>query len=115
MRLPQRLKQTISVKDGLMDAFAYEARQEAATALGHVGRKLEEALADLKRHDETPGANTDRDELVQRAADRAQALIIQREAFGLYASRDIQNFYGIPREVMLRMGVIRRKTDGPAA
>jgi len=89
---------------GFIDAFAYEAKQEPASALGHTGKQLENALHALERHDANPGANTDRDLLVWEAADRAMALMIQREAFGLYASRDIETFYNIPREVMLRMG-----------
>lgn len=108
LRIPSTLRRSISIRDDAIDAFAYEARQEAASALGHAGRKLEDALAALKRHDETPGSNRDRMELVQEAADRAQAIIIQREAFGLYASRDIERFYNIPREVMLRIGVIAK-------
>lgn len=92
-----------------LEAFSYEAKQEAASALGSIGRQLEEALAALKRHDATPGSNMDRDQLVWEAADRAMALIIQREAFGLYASADIQTFYGVPPEVMARIGTPKPK------
>jgi hypothetical protein len=109
MELSDRLRLSLKQGNDTMDAFAYEARQEAASALGHIGRKLEEALAALKRHDETPNSNRDREDLLQEAADRVQALIIQREAFGLYASRDVQSFYGVPREVMLRIGVMKSK------
>ncbi|WP_245304369.1 DUF6665 family protein [Hoeflea olei] len=109
MDISDRLRLTLRQGNDPIDAFAYEARQEAASALGRIGRQLEEALAALKRHDETPNSNRDREDLLQDAADRVQALIIQREAFGLYASRDIQNFYGVPREVMLRIGIVRLK------
>ncbi|MEM1378255.1 MAG: DUF6665 family protein [Pseudomonadota bacterium] len=95
--------------DPLLEGFEYEAKQEAASAIGRHGTKLEEAVAALERHDATPGANTDRDELIQEIADHAWSLMIQREAFGLYASKDIQKHYRIPREAMLRMGVIRKK------
>ena len=91
----------------ITEAFSYEAKAEAAAALGHIGKKLEEALEALRRHDATPGANTDRALLVWEAADRAMALIIQREAFGLYASADIETFYRVPREVMAKMGTPR--------
>lgn len=87
-----------------LDALAYEALQEAASALGRIGKQMEEALAALERHDATPGANTNRKMLLWEAADRAMALMIQREAMGLYASRDIEKFYNIPREVMLTIG-----------
>ena len=107
MHLTDRLRITLKQGHDPLDAFAYEARQEAAEALGHIGRKLEEALAALRRHNETPSPNRDREDLLQEAADRTQALIIQREAFGLYASRDVQTFYAIPPEVMARIGIVR--------
>ncbi|WP_420407509.1 DUF6665 family protein [Hoeflea sp.] len=109
MELSDRLRLSLKQGNDTMDAFAYEARQEAATALGRIGRQLEEALAALKRHDETPNPNRDREDLLQEAANRVQALIIQREVFGLYASRDVQAFYGVPREVMLRIGIVTPK------
>ena len=109
MELSERLRLSLRQGNDPIDAFAHEARQEAASALGRIGRQLEEALEALKRHDGTPNPNSDREDLLQEAADRTQALIIQREAFGLYASRDVQAFYGIPRDVMLRIGIIRPK------
>jgi len=109
MHLTDRLQLTLKQGNDPLDAFAYEARQEAAEALGHIGRKLEEALAALRRHDETPSPNRYREDLLQDAADRTQALIIQREAFGLNASRDVQTFYAIPSEVMARIGIVRRR------
>ncbi|KGF67935.1 hypothetical protein LL06_19365 [Hoeflea sp. BAL378] len=109
MELSDRLRLTLRQGNDTIDAFAYEARQEAASALGRIGKQLEEALAAIRRHDETPNPNRSREDLLQDAADRVQALIIQREAFGLYASRDVQAFYGVPREVMLRIGIVRPK------
>ena len=111
MKLPQTIRHTIRSRDDMLDAFAYEARQEAASALGRIGKQLEEALEAIRRHDATPGSNRQREDLLQDAADKAQALIIQREAFGLYASRDIQKFYDIPPAVMARIGIVRKKLD----
>ena len=108
MRLPRTLLPDGTTGD-ISQAIAYEAAQEAACALGRIGRALEAALEAIRRHDETPGANTDREELLFEAAEKAMALIIQREAFGLRSSRDIQKFYGIPGEVMVKIGVVRRK------
>lgn len=107
MELSDRLRLSLGQGNDAIDAFAYEARQEAAAALGRIGKQLEEALEALKRHDETPNPNRDREDLLQQAADRTQALIIQREAFGLYASRDVQKVYAIPPEVMARIGIVR--------
>ncbi|MEN0001386.1 MAG: DUF6665 family protein [Pseudomonadota bacterium] len=95
--------------DPVLEAFAYEARQEASGALGRAGRKLEDAVAALERHDATPRANADRDDLVQEIADQAWAIIIQREAFGMTASRDIVKHYRVPREAMSRMGIVRKR------
>ncbi|WP_306119892.1 MULTISPECIES: DUF6665 family protein [unclassified Roseitalea] len=89
-----------------IDAFAYEAASETAAALGRAGRKLEAALAALERHDATPGANRDRDELVQEAADCAWALFIQRDFLGLKSDHHLAGTYRIPREVMVRVGIV---------
>ncbi|MEO0544428.1 MAG: DUF6665 family protein [Pseudomonadota bacterium] len=106
--LASRIRQARS-GDPLLEAFQYEAKQEAASALGHAGKKLEAAVSALERHDATPGANTDRDELVQEVADLAWAIMIQREAFGLFAASDIEKHYRIPREAMARMGAVRQR------
>ena len=90
-----------------LDAFAYEAAAETAAALGRAGRRLETALAALDRHDATPGANRDRDELVQEAADCAWALFIQRDFLGLRSDHHLTATYRIPREVMVRIGAQR--------
>lgn len=91
-----------------LDAFAYEAAGETAAALGRAGRKLEAALAALERHDATPGANRDRDELVREAADCAFALFVQRDFLGLRSDHHLTSTYRIPREVMVRVGVVTR-------
>ncbi|MEL6921448.1 MAG: DUF6665 family protein [Pseudomonadota bacterium] len=106
MNLAARIRMARS-GDPLLEAIDYEAKQETASALGRYGRKLEDAVAALERHDATPRANADRDALIQDIADQAWALMIQREAFGLYASKDIQKHYRIPKEAMMRMGVVK--------
>lgn len=89
-----------------LDALAYEAAQETAVALGRVGKKLEMVLEALRRHDATPGANRDRDELVQEAADAAWTLFIQRDYLGLRTDHHLTSTYDIPKDVMARVGVI---------
>ncbi|WP_210259974.1 DUF6665 family protein [Martelella sp. HB161492] len=91
------------------NAFSEELLKETAEALGRLGRDLEQALAALKRHDETPGSNLDRDALVQNAADKAFALFIQRDYLGLKSDHHLTATYDIPNEVMLRVGVIEKK------
>ena len=110
-RAPKFTKLTTG-RDTAMDAFAYEVAAETAAALGHAGRKLEAALAALDRHDATPGANRDRDDLVQEAADCAWALFIQRDFLGLRSDRHLTGTYHIPKEVMARVGVVGKRS-GP--
>jgi len=94
-----------------LDALAYEAAQETATALGRIGSKLEAALETLRRHDATDNANQNRDELVQEAADAAWILFIQRDHLGLKTDHHLLNTYDIPKDVMARVGVMVRKHD----
>lgn len=110
MRPPRSLaRRDISHGQKGFDAFSYEVMQETASALGRIGRQLEEALEALRRHDATPGSNRDRDELVQEAADRAWVLFVQRDYLGLRTDHHLTSTYNIPREVMLRVGVFARK------
>lgn len=91
------------------DAFSHEIMAETASALGRIGRELEEALEALRRHDATPGSNRNREELVQEAADRAWVLFIQRDHLGLKTDHHLRSTYDIPHEVMLRVGVFSKK------
>ncbi|WP_197945322.1 DUF6665 family protein [Oricola thermophila] len=92
------------------DAFSHEIMAETAAALGRIGRDLEEALEALRRHDETPGSNRDREELVQEAAEKAWVLFIQRDYLGLKTDHHLLSTYDIPREVMLRIGVFGKRS-----
>lgn len=107
LRAPQLRR--LATGQATLDAFSYEAAAETAAALGRAGRKLETALAALERHDATPGANRDRDDLVQEAADCAFALFIQRDFLGLKSDHHLAATYRIPREVMVRIGVVARR------
>jgi hypothetical protein len=94
--------------DAGLDAFALEAMAETAAALGHIGKQLEDALEDIRRHDANPGSNRDRQELVQNAADRAWAMFIQRDYFGMKCDHHLFAAYDIPKEVLNRVGVKQR-------
>lgn len=94
-----------------LDALAYEAAQETATALGRIGSNLETALEALRRHDATQCPNQDRDQLLQEAADAAWILFIQRDHLGLRTDHHLLNTYDIPKDATSRVGVIARKRD----
>ncbi|MHB2167781.1 DUF6665 family protein [Alsobacter sp. R-9] len=112
-----------------------EIAQQRAETLGDLGAQLEAALAALRDFDanageaaggataggpgggKASGAGADvaaqRDRLLDKAADRAWALMIQRELSGLRHWEQAVRAYGIPREVLNRMGRIpERGTKG---
>lgn len=93
---------------GSLDA---EIVAEKAASLGHHGRMVERTLAALRAFDADPGAHEERVALVKAAAREAWKFLIQRELCGLRDQREVIRFYGIPQEVLVRMG----EMDAPAA
>lgn len=86
-------------------ALDYEIAQEQATALGRMGRGLEQALAALAAFD--GGTNADRAArraLVRVASDALWYFIVQREACGLRDWRQVMRDYRVPPEVQAGMG-----------
>jgi hypothetical protein len=79
---------------------------EAAAALGHYGRRVEDALARL---DAT--GNTEREVLLQDAADAVWAYFIQRELAGFGDHRFVIREMKIPPEVLNRMGSFKKKDE----
>ena len=89
----------------------YEFGQEKATALGRVGRALEQALATLAAFDaEHPANSTDapvrqaRTRLVSEASLALWHFVVQREACGLRDLRQLLRDYRVPPEVAAQMG-----------
>ncbi|MGE3147097.1 MAG: DUF6665 family protein [Pseudorhodoplanes sp.] len=90
----------------------YEFGQEKASALGRVGRALEQALATLAAFDadhaacETPPApvRQTRSRLVSEASLALWHFVVQREACGLRDLRQLLRDYRVPPEVAARMG-----------
>jgi hypothetical protein len=83
----------------------YEIAEEKASALGRLGRRLETALAALAACPRT--ANSDRktrDRLVEQAGYALWLLAVQREACGLNNLGHVMQVYGVPNEVVARMG-----------
>lgn len=95
-----------------VDILHYEIVQEQASALGRMGRTLEQALAELRAFDaalaipETPAAmQPARRKLVMAAGQALWMFVVQREATGLRDSRHIMRTYNVPGEVQRCMGL----------
>jgi hypothetical protein len=90
-------------RDAPVTVLDREIAEEKASALGRAGRRLEAALAGLK-----DAAGEGRPPLVEEAADALFAYLVQREAMGLRDQRTVLREFGVPAEVVARMGVVRR-------
>jgi hypothetical protein len=84
-----------------MVALDYEIAGEQASALGRAGRRVEETLAALAAHD---GPKEARDALLREAARAVWAYFVQREMIGFRRHDDAVRVYGIPGEVLARLG-----------
>ncbi|EJN08219.1 hypothetical protein PMI42_07301 [Bradyrhizobium sp. YR681] len=96
-----------------VDILHYEIVQEQASALGRMGRALEQALTRLREFDaanaapELPASmQPARRKLVLEAGQALWMLVVQREASGLRDSRHIMRTYNVPGEVQLCMGLV---------
>src|ERR1700741_1332791 len=94
-----------------VDFLDYELAQEQASALGRIGRALEEALAALRefeaahpRSDAPTAAQDARRTLVAKAGHALWMFVVQREACGLRDSRAVMSNHNVPGEVQQRMG-----------
>jgi hypothetical protein len=93
----------------------YEIAEERASALGRLGRRLEAALAALAACPRT--AHSDRkirDGLVEQAGYALWLFVVQREACGLRKIDHVIQVYGVPNEVLARMGPLARPSSHPA-
>ena len=90
-----------TLQDSLVSALDYEVAQEKASSLGHAGRIVAERMATLHAFE---GERADRIPLLKDAADAVWAYFIQRELCGLRRHDDAIREYGIPREVLVRLG-----------
>lgn len=108
VRPPQSLSPSFT-KDTGLNLLEYELMSERADSLGRHGLKVEKAIAalDVLKHEGTTPER--REQLLDDAADAVWAFFIQREICGLRSNRDAVQRYGIPKEVMARLGIVRRK------
>jgi hypothetical protein len=107
VRPPQSLRQFHSNDSGF-NVLEYELMAERASSLGHHGLKVETALAELQAWNVDRHSATERESLVHKASDAVWAFFIQREICGMKNGRDVIQRYGIPSEVLAKVGVVRR-------
>lgn len=107
VRPPQSFRLSISAEGGV-NVLEYELMSERASSLGRNGLKVESALAALKAWNPDRHNAEQRETLVNDAADAVWALFVQREICGLRSNKDIIQRYGIPGEVLARVGVVRK-------
>lgn len=99
LRMPQSLARRLGGEPG--DAILrYELMEEQAHSLGRAGRKVEAALRTLAEHPQ----GEDRAAALKAAADAVWAFLVQREVMGLRDRAAVIAQYGIPREVLARLG-----------
>lgn len=94
--------------DAAFNLLEAEMAAEKASSLGHHGRQVEKALAALKAFDSTTGDAEERLRLVRRAAREVWAFLVQRELCGLRDQTEVIRHYGIPGEVMVKLGAVQR-------
>ncbi|WP_349436757.1 DUF6665 family protein [Pararhizobium sp. A13] len=107
VRPPQSLSPSFT-RDSGFNLLEYELMSERADALGRHGLKVEKAIAALGVLNDAATTPDRREQLLNDAADAVWAFFIQREICGLRSNRDAVQRYGIPKEVMARLGIIRK-------
>jgi hypothetical protein len=86
------------------DSFTDEMAGEAAANLGRMGRGVEAALKALRDGDAYGVDAAARESLLKNAADAVWRYFVQREVLGIRNQKHAIDHYGIPREVLNRVG-----------
>jgi hypothetical protein len=94
--------------DAAFNVLEADLLAEKASSLGHHGRLVEAAMAALHAFDANPGDPAERLMLVRKAAREVWAYFVQRELCGLRDQKQIIKDYGIPNEVLVRLGAIEK-------
>jgi hypothetical protein len=100
LRTPQSLGRRLGNEPGEA-VLRYELLEEQAQSLGRAGRKVEAALAALRDHPADEG----RAAVLKAAAYAVWGFLVQREVMGLRDRAQVIAHYGIPREVLARVGI----------
>jgi hypothetical protein len=113
VRIPQSLSTSLQPETG-WSVLDHELREQKAHMLGALSGQVEQALAALRAFDaeaHDPDRGHRRHAALDRAADLVWAFMIQRELCGLRNWDAVVKHYSIPREVLNRVGQVRRKAD----
>lgn len=105
VRPPQSLGQSLQNPGGF-NVLECELMSERADTLRRHGLKVEAALAALKAWTAVSQSGEERERLLNAASDAVWAFFIQREICGLKNNRDAIQRYGIPNEVIARVGAV---------
>ena len=109
VRPPQSLASSLT-REARWNVLEYEILQQKAETLGTLGRRVEQALAALRAFEaevEKVDRDARRSALLDEAAERVWAFMIQRGLYGLRYWEAVVRDYGIPREVLNRVGQCR--------
>ena len=109
--MPLSLNDIAELRQRLASGFGpieHEVAGEKAASLGHHGRQVEKAMAALRAFDADPGRPEERAELLRVAAREVWKFFVPREMCGLRDQMDAIRHYGIPGEVLVRLGAIER-------
>lgn len=93
--------------DAAFNVLQYDMLAERASSLGHRARLVETAMTALRSFDPA-GEPEERLKLVKRAAREVWSYFVQREACGFRDHREVIKDFGIPGEVLVRLGAIER-------
>ncbi len=113
VRISQSLSSGLRPESG-WSVLDYELHQQKAQTLGDLGAQVERALAALRASDaEAPvrDKKAQRCDLLDEAAERVWAFMVQREICGLRHWDAVVKDYGIPGEVLSRLGQVRQKGE----
>jgi hypothetical protein len=95
-----------ALREAAADQLDQEILEEKVASLTRAGRRVEAAIADIAAYDAGDRPGADRHELVNAAAREVWAFLIQREMCGLRDEKRTVEQYRIPREVMIRVGIV---------
>lgn len=106
IRLPYG-RTSLAAGDAAQGALEAELLNEKVESLGRAGRRVEEALAALRAFAGETGSVA-HESLLDDAAAKVWAFIVQRELCGFRNAALIVEDFAIPGDVMRRLGVVRK-------